>query len=350
MLSEKWLAKVLGYPKRVVAAYQRIQENKRLPLQQRHRDIIERTEQSMSFNDSQRHYVDDLIAQCLRDIAVREGRSDAAPRAGEWLSQWQRRPAGVQQEYLELAQYLRSHLQNRYAELRQQKQEEDQRARERRHGEYEQWLSRHQSLVDKFLEVADRKVSTLDDYGDENWDALPKEIRTCLLKIAKTEHDIRTENTLKEAWKTGYDFKVPEKYAWLHARLLLEFGEFHEQRARNATPAFDELSGTEFETYLARLLKQNGFENIRGTAATGDQGADLLATKANRKIVIQAKRYQGAVGNKAVQEVVAAVKFYSADEGWVVTSGTFTASAKALAQANDVKLIDGYGLRNGSLS
>jgi HJR/Mrr/RecB family endonuclease len=47
---------------------------------------------------------------------------------------------------------------------------------------------------------------------------------------------------------------------------------------------------------------------------------------------------------------VAAVKFYSADEAWVITIGTFTASAKALAQANNVKLVDGYGLRNGSLS
>jgi restriction system protein len=72
---------------------------------------------------------------------------------------------------------------------------------------------------------------------------------------------------------------------------------------------FDELSGKEFETYLARLLKQNGFEDIRGTAATGDQGADLIAKKAGRTIVVQAKRYQGSVGNKAVQEVVAAVKF-----------------------------------------
>jgi restriction system protein len=143
---------------------------------------------------------------------------------------------------------------------------------------------------------------------------------------------------------------VPEKYQWLRAQLESAFREFHVQRACNAAePEFEELSGTEFETYLARLLKQHGFENIRGTAASGDQGADLLATKANRTIVIQAKRYRGAVGNKAVQEVVAAVKFYSADEGWVITSGTFTPSAKALAQANGVRLVDGYALRNDLL-
>jgi hypothetical protein len=36
-------------------------------------------------------------------------------------------------------------------------------------------------------------------------------------------------------------------------------------------------------------------------------------------------------------------------EGWVITSGTFTPSARTLAQANGVKLIDGYALRSGSL-
>jgi hypothetical protein len=112
MPSENWLVTVLAFGKRLVAGHRREQELRRLPLQERHRDIIERTEQSMGLNDWQGHYVDDLTAQCLRDIAVREGRSDAAPRAGEFLSQWRRR-TGIQQEYLELAQYLKGRLQNR---------------------------------------------------------------------------------------------------------------------------------------------------------------------------------------------------------------------------------------------
>jgi hypothetical protein len=312
MPSRNWLGKVLRYPKRVVAAYQRMQENKHLLLQQRHRDLIELTEQSMRLNDTQRHYVDDLTAQCLRDIAIKEGRSDVAPRAGEWLWKW-RTTAGIQREYLELAQHLQGRFQNRYAELRQEKQKADQHAKERRYEQYNEWLSQNRRLVDRFLEVADRKVSLLDDYGDERWDALPKEIQTCLLKFAQNENDGgATENAIKEALKNDYDWTVPEKYQWLKSHLESEFREFHDQRARNvAEPVFDDLSGAEFEAYLARLLKRNGFENIRGTAASGDQGADLLATKANRTIVIQAKRYRGAVGNKAVQEVSAAVKFLS---------------------------------------
>src|SRR5712692_8127588 len=57
--------------------------------------------------------------------------------------------------------------------------------------EYQKWRLQHSALLDKFLEITERKVSLLDDYGDENWDALPKEIETLLLKTAKADnHDI----------------------------------------------------------------------------------------------------------------------------------------------------------------
>ena len=81
--------------------------------------------------------------------------------------------------------------------------------------------------------------------------------------------------------------------------------------------------------------------HVTATAATGDQGADIIASKAERRVIIQAKRYRGAVGNKAVQEVVRAILFYGGTEGCVVTNSTFTPAARALAQINNIRLIDG---------
>ena len=72
--------------------------------------------------------------------------------------------------------------------------------------------------------------------------------------------------------------------------------------------------------------------HVSATAATGDQGADIIARKGERNIIIQAKRYSGAVGNKAVQEVVGAILFYGGTEGCVVTNSTFTPAARALAE------------------
>jgi hypothetical protein len=46
-----------------------------------------------------------------------------------------------------------------------------------------------------------------------------------------------------------------------------------------------------------------------------------------------------------VQEIVGAIKFHNSDEGWVMTNRTFTASAGSLAQADNIKLIDGHELK-----
>jgi restriction system protein len=75
----------------------------------------------------------------------------------------------------------------------------------------------------------------------------------------------------------------------------------------------------------------------------------LIAKRNGKTILIQAKRYQSAVGNKAVQEVIGAVAYYRGDEGWVVTNSSFTPSAKALAQRSKIKLVDGEKLRQGRL-
>jgi hypothetical protein len=48
-------------------------------------------------------------------------------------------------------------------------------------------LERNKDLVEKFLAIAEAKVSIIDEYGDENWDALPGELKVCLKKIANRE-------------------------------------------------------------------------------------------------------------------------------------------------------------------
>ena len=98
-------------------------------------------------------------------------------------------------------------------------------------------------------------------------------------------------------------------------------------------------NGYEFEEYVAKLYQRLGFETTV-TRKSGDQGADIIAKRNGRKYIIQAKFYNSPVGNKAVQEVVAALAMYQADYGIVVTNSTYTQSAIELAKANDVELID----------
>jgi hypothetical protein len=202
-----------------------------------------------------------------------------------------------------------------------------------------QLLSSSKDLIEKFLEIAERKVSILDDYGDENWEALPPEIETCLSKIAK-------RNGINPQDSRG----LPDEYRWLKQHLEARFQYYHRKQKAKPSSSFnvEGLSGVEFEMWFAKVLTEKGFD-VRGTPATGDQGADLIAKKDGRTIVVQAKRYQGPVGNRAVQEVISALAYYGGDEGWVVTNASFTPSAKALAQKTNVRLIDGQMLKNGAL-
>ena len=102
-------------------------------------------------------------------------------------------------------------------------------------------------------------------------------------------------------------------------------------------------TGVDFENVLKKIYEQMGYI-VETTKVTGDQGADLVVQKNNRKAVIQAKFYSSQVGNSAVQEVVAAIKYYNAQKGIVITNNVFTKSAIELAEANSIQLIDGNGL------
>lgn len=56
------------------------------------------------------------------------------------------------------------------------------------------------------------------------------------------------------------------------------------------------------------------------------------------KIIIQAKKYTGVVGNAAVQEVVAAMQFCDGDYVMVVTNSRYTRAAQTLATQIGVEL------------
>ncbi len=107
----------------------------------------------------------------------------------------------------------------------------------------------------------------------------------------------------------------------------------------NETLAIDEMSGIDFEEFLEILFRKKGY-NVKTTATTGDYGADLILSRYNRVIVVQAKRYSGSIGVKAVQEVIGAKGYYKADNGMVVTNSYFTPNAVNLAVANHIELWD----------
>ncbi|MFS0788835.1 restriction endonuclease [Shouchella sp. 1P09AA] len=115
--------------------------------------------------------------------------------------------------------------------------------------------------------------------------------------------------------------------------------------SRSGIRDIDQMDGFQFEVYLEALFKKLGYRPLV-TSASHDYGADLIL-KGRNKIVIQAKRYgmKNRVGISAVQEIYAARAYYKAHEAWVVTNSIYSPSARALAKACGVKLLDRAALQ-----
>ncbi len=101
----------------------------------------------------------------------------------------------------------------------------------------------------------------------------------------------------------------------------------------------DRMNGQEFEEYLEALFTHLGYR-VERTRYVGDYGADLIVYKDRVRQVIQAKRYKGKVGPKAIGDALRARGNYHCSAAMVVTNSRFTRQAIEEARANGVTLWD----------
>lgn len=127
--------------------------------------------------------------------------------------------------------------------------------------------------------------------------------------------------------------------------VLLDYidGILNEGIADNAIP----IDGIEFEHWCADQLRKQGWD-VAVSRVSGDQGVDVMVRRDGVEVAIQCKRYSNPIGNKAVQEVFTGAQNEGAGHSCVIGTGGFTASAKQIAKATGVHLIDASDL--GSFS
>jgi restriction system protein len=107
--------------------------------------------------------------------------------------------------------------------------------------------------------------------------------------------------------------------------------------------AVDLMTGREFELYLEVLFQKLGY-GTEQLPTTNDFGADLILLNGDKRIAVQAKRYKGNVGNRAVQMILGAKKYYGCNEAWIVTNSFYTKAAIQMSAKTDVLLVDRNGL------
>lgn len=104
----------------------------------------------------------------------------------------------------------------------------------------------------------------------------------------------------------------------------------------------DNLSGREFEIWLAGFFKRMGYKNVKLLRESKDYGADILVTNTQGKCwAIQAKKRTGSnVGVSAIGEVLRGKRWYKCDYAMVITNSGFTKQAWDEAAACGVTLWD----------
>ena len=91
--------------------------------------------------------------------------------------------------------------------------------------------------------------------------------------------------------------------------------------------------GLDFEKKCEDKLKQLGFTNVALTKWT-DYGADIVANDGHIKYIFQCKNVKSKQGLRAVQEILAAKNFYTANRCGVISDSDFTLQAYNLAKPN----------------
>ena len=122
--------------------------------------------------------------------------------------------------------------------------------------------------------------------------------------------------------------------------LMLAAAWLRNKRARAIRMSgVDQMDGFTFEKYVVRLLKRQGYRNVRLTEKY-DLGIDVIADKAGERWGIQVKRNHKPTKALSVRQAVTALSHYKCTRAMVVSNSIFTGAAKRLAASNNCVLID----------
>lgn len=134
-----------------------------------------------------------------------------------------------------------------------------------------------------------------------------------------------------------------ERIAWWTEQHKRSFFDKLGGLSPSSAPTVANMTGLQYESYVAQKLKKKGYKGIEVTQASGDYGADIIATDSKgRRTCFQCKKYHGSVGVAAVQEVIAAKAYYNCEKAVVITTATFTPNAQTLAEKAGVTLISNF--------
>lgn len=112
-----------------------------------------------------------------------------------------------------------------------------------------------------------------------------------------------------------------------------------------AGEALRSMSWRDFELLVGEAFRLQGYSATETGGGGADGGIDLKLKKGNEVFLVQCKQWRAyKVSVNVVRELFGVMSAEGATGGFVVTSGIFTADAKAFAEGRNIDLIDGQAL------
>ena len=112
--------------------------------------------------------------------------------------------------------------------------------------------------------------------------------------------------------------------------------------ASRSADALHGMSWKEFEMLVGEAFRLQGYSVTEIGGGGADGGVDLVLRKGSEVSLVQCKQWKATqVGVQVVRELFGVMAARGAAQGFVVTSGSFTADARSFADGRNVRLVDG---------
>jgi len=169
--------------------------------------------------------------------------------------------------------------------------------------------------------------------------------RTNLKKKAVIEQSARGIWALKDFSKSDEkrleNITITDEKSLVEEEIINEEFEWKNEVIKVLT---EEISPSEFERLIQRVLRESGFEQVEVTGRTNDGGIDgrgiaRINGILSFHILFQCKRYKNSVGSKEIRDFRGAMVGRT-DKGLFVTTGKFTREAVKEANRDGAPIID----------
>ena len=119
----------------------------------------------------------------------------------------------------------------------------------------------------------------------------------------------------------------------------------HLLASRKGIEAIRSLGWRDFELLVGEGLRRQGYTVVETGGGGADGGIDLVARRADEKLLVQCKRWKTwTVGVSVVREMFGVMTAERATAAMIVTTGQFTRSAEQFAEGKPIRLMDGAAL------